>query len=95
MASLKTTLLMALILAVFYQQIEATCVTCPKECCFDVKKGLPIPRRNLDFYYKTSSECHLKAVVLVNKKGIPICANPQMSWVKKAMTVLPHKMNSS
>uniref|UniRef100_A0A8D2JB11 Uncharacterized protein n=1 Tax=Varanus komodoensis TaxID=61221 RepID=A0A8D2JB11_VARKO len=32
---------------------------------------------------------------LVNKKGIPICANPQMSWVKKAMTVLPHKMNSS
>ncbi|XP_062997181.1 C-C motif chemokine 3-like [Elgaria multicarinata webbii] len=91
MASLKPALLLALLLAISYQHVAAMCLSCPKECCFAVRRGLPILRKNMASYYKITSDCYLNAVVLVMKSGRRICVDPTTPWVKRAIADLPEK----
>nr|XP_014425412.1 C-C motif chemokine 4-like isoform X1 [Pelodiscus sinensis] len=50
-------------------------------CCFS-HSARPIPRRMVLGYYDTSGKCTLPAIVLITKKGRPICADPGEAWVQ-------------
>ncbi|XP_062997325.1 C-C motif chemokine 17-like [Elgaria multicarinata webbii] len=91
MASLKPALLLALLLAISYQLVAASPPTVPRECCFSVKKGRPLPIRDIVSYYWTPSECYLRAVVFVMKRGSMVCLDPDTRWVRSAIRRLPEK----
>ncbi|XP_062817895.1 eotaxin-like [Anolis carolinensis] len=91
MAGLKTALFLALLLTLFYQQVAAVCPSCPKECCFAVRKGRPLRANIMASYYRTTSDCYLNALVLVLKSGKRICVNPKSPWVKGVIGRLPEK----
>ncbi|NXI97982.1 CCL4 protein, partial [Psophia crepitans] len=59
----------------------------PVECCFKyVKNRLRLS--NLKDFYLSPKECFSPAIVFENKEGKKICADPEMSWVKKAVEML-------
>ncbi|KFP87730.1 C-C motif chemokine 3, partial [Apaloderma vittatum] len=62
----------------------------PFECCFNYVKG-PLPQTNLKDCYLSPKECSFPAVVLVNKKGDKLCADPEATWVKKVVKKLQKK----
>ncbi|NXL64732.1 CCL5 protein, partial [Chordeiles acutipennis] len=59
----------------------------PTECCFDYLKS---SRRltNLKHFYTTPKDCFLPAVVFETRNGRKICADPEISWVQKAVQKL-------
>uniref|UniRef100_A0A8D2J2I9 C-C motif chemokine n=1 Tax=Varanus komodoensis TaxID=61221 RepID=A0A8D2J2I9_VARKO len=69
----------------------AMCPSCPKECCFAVRKGRPLPRRIMASFYKITNDCYLNAIVLVTKTGKQICVDPEATWVRTAMKELPER----
>ncbi|NXG67219.1 CCL5 protein, partial [Hemiprocne comata] len=59
----------------------------PTECCYDYTKfSLRLP--NLKGFYTTPKECSLPAIVFETRSRIKICANPEETWVKKAVAKL-------
>ncbi|NWX15147.1 CCL3 protein, partial [Aegotheles bennettii] len=56
----------------------------PVECCFSYVKS-PLRLTNLKSFYTTPRECLLPAIVFNTRKGTKVCADPEMSWVKKAI----------
>ncbi|NXL50369.1 CCL3 protein, partial [Podilymbus podiceps] len=60
------------------------------ECCFKYRNS-PIRLTNLVDFYKTPEECFYKAIVFETKKGIKICVNPKVAWVKQAVEMLQVK----
>ncbi|XP_053127402.1 C-C motif chemokine 22 [Hemicordylus capensis] len=94
MTSLKTALLVALVLAVACQHVTAFCAPKTVECCEQFRKS-PLRLRDLKCFYWTSNECHLNAVVLVTKDGQRSCADPEKRWVKRAMATLPEEREES
>ncbi|XP_075796827.1 C-C motif chemokine 17-like [Pelodiscus sinensis] len=89
MISLRTALLATFLLAVSYRYATARPDT-PKECCFDYVTG-PIQFTKLVDFYRTSSDCHLQAVVLETHADRKVCADPSKLWVKRAISRLEAK----
>ncbi|NXC16574.1 CCL17 protein, partial [Corythaeola cristata] len=58
------------------------------ECCFEYAKK---PVRRPQSFYQTPRDCSLPAVVIVAANGSEVCADPEQSWVKKAMKKLRRK----
>ncbi|NXS20662.1 CL3L1 protein, partial [Mystacornis crossleyi] len=56
--------------------------TNPITCCFRYFSR-PIPRSMISSAYRTSNSCSEPAVVLVTKKGMQVCADPEAGWVQK------------
>ncbi|KGL87539.1 C-C motif chemokine 5, partial [Charadrius vociferus] len=56
----------------------------PSECCFSYIK-FPLRLAKLKGFYMTPKECFSSAVVFETRNGTKICANPEMTWVKKAV----------
>ncbi|NWZ52170.1 CCL5 protein, partial [Haliaeetus albicilla] len=54
------------------------------ECCFSYIKS-PLRLANLKGFYRTPKECFSPAIVFETRNGIKVCANPQMTWVEKAV----------
>ncbi|KAM4833487.1 C-C motif chemokine 22 [Thomomys bottae] len=91
MASLQAPLLAALLLllVVFQASDTAPYGTNVEDsvCCRDyIRRTLPLSviRR----VYWTSDSCHRPGVVLETIRGLEICANPRMPWVKKILQKL-------
>ncbi|KFP53675.1 C-C motif chemokine 14, partial [Cathartes aura] len=59
----------------------------PSECCFSYVKS-PVRLANLKDFYTTPKECFFSAVVFETRKGNKVCANPEMTWVDKAVKSL-------
>ncbi|KFV14649.1 C-C motif chemokine 3, partial [Pterocles gutturalis] len=55
--------------------------TIPTVCCFTYVSQR-LPRSAISSAYTTSSSCSQPAVILVTKKGIKVCADPQAPWVQ-------------
>ncbi|NWT01281.1 CCL5 protein, partial [Mionectes macconnelli] len=51
-------------------------------CCFKYMSR-PVPRRIIASAHRTSSACPKPAVVLVTRKGIMLCADPEARWVQQ------------
>ncbi|XP_058415318.1 C-C motif chemokine 3-like [Diceros bicornis minor] len=47
-----------------------------------------IPRKFVDDYYETSSQCSKPGVIFQIKKGRQVCADPAEVWVQEYMTDL-------
>ncbi|NWI85333.1 CCL14 protein, partial [Pitta sordida] len=62
----------------------------PVECCFSYAKG-PLRLTNLENFYQTPSECFSPAIVFEIKNGNKVCANPEDSWVRRAVGRLQKK----
>ncbi|XP_069848765.1 C-C motif chemokine 22 [Dipodomys merriami] len=91
MAGLQAPLLAALLLLfmVFQASDSAPYGTNVEDsvCCRDyIRRALPLSviRR----VYWTSDSCHRPGVVLETIRGLEICANPRMPWVKKLLRKL-------
>ncbi|NWW04541.1 CCL3 protein, partial [Oreocharis arfaki] len=50
-------------------------------CCFSYVSR-PLPRRFISSAYRTSNSCSKPAVVLVTRKGMKVCADPEARWVQ-------------
>ncbi|KAK1171414.1 hypothetical protein AOXY_G6226 [Acipenser oxyrinchus oxyrinchus] len=59
----------------------------PSICCFRFQK-VPIPISLLASYKETSDQCPRSGVVFVTRRGIHVCANPEVKWVKNQMSHL-------
>ncbi|XP_038609276.1 C-C motif chemokine 22 [Tachyglossus aculeatus] len=59
-------------------------------CCTEFVKW-PVRYRYLTDFYFTSLSCRRRGIVLKTVKNLEICADPQMSWVKKAIHLLKSK----
>ncbi|NXU27734.1 CCL14 protein, partial [Thalassarche chlororhynchos] len=59
----------------------------PPECCFNYIKSR-IRLANLKGFYITPNECFSPAIVFETRNGTKLCANPEMTWVEKAVEKL-------
>ncbi|XP_038169270.1 C-C motif chemokine 22 [Arvicola amphibius] len=88
MASLRTVLLVALVLlAVVVQTPDAAPYGTNVEdsiCCQDYMRH-PLPTRVVKEYFWTSKSCRKPGVVLITIKNRDICADPRMPWVKRLL----------
>ncbi|KAM9227980.1 C-C motif chemokine 17 [Leptosomus discolor] len=62
----------------------------PFECCFSYIKS-PIRLANLKSSYKTPKDCFCQAIVFETRNGSKVCADPEMTWVQKAVQRLQKK----
>uniref|UniRef100_A0AAR2L5F1 C-C motif chemokine n=1 Tax=Pygocentrus nattereri TaxID=42514 RepID=A0AAR2L5F1_PYGNA len=58
----------------------------PKECCFRFYTR-PIPLFVIRDYKETRRDCPRAGVILTTKRG-PVCADPGVRWVKRAMDII-------
>ncbi|KAM6065130.1 C-C motif chemokine 17 [Theristicus caerulescens] len=82
----RTVLLFMLLLT--FSLHRAAAKFTPTECCFEYAQK---PIRHMKGFYETPSDCSLPAVVIVAATGAEVCADPEQSWVKKAMKKLQRK----
>nr|CAI9701499.1 unnamed protein product [Rangifer tarandus platyrhynchus] len=54
----------------------------PTDCCFSFVSR-QIPRKFVDDYYETSSQCSQPGVVFKTKRGRQVCADPSEDWVQE------------
>ncbi|CAI9162604.1 unnamed protein product [Rangifer tarandus platyrhynchus] len=54
----------------------------PADCCFSFVSR-QIPRKFVDDYYETSSQCSQPGVVFKTKRGRQVCADPSEDWVQE------------
>ncbi|XP_012606867.1 C-C motif chemokine 22 [Microcebus murinus] len=91
MASLRTSLLVALVLlAVALQATEAGPYGANVEdsvCCRDFLRW-PLPLRKVKEFYWTSHSCRRPGVVLLTTRNRQICADPRLPWVQKIINRL-------
>ncbi|XP_073091360.1 C-C motif chemokine 3-like isoform X1 [Manis javanica] len=59
----------------------------PTACCF-FYVSRKIPRKFVDNYYETSSQCSKPGVIFQTKRGRQICADPGKVWVREYITYL-------
>ncbi|XP_073692093.1 C-C motif chemokine 13-like [Garra rufa] len=59
-------------------------VNTPSECCFKFY-GRKISVHKLDSYMETRMDCLKPGVIFVTKKGLRLCADPKLSWVRNVM----------
>uniref|UniRef100_A0A4W2GI76 C-C motif chemokine n=1 Tax=Bos indicus x Bos taurus TaxID=30522 RepID=A0A4W2GI76_BOBOX len=59
----------------------------PTDCCFSFVSR-QIPRKLVDDYYETSSQCSKPGIIFQTKKGRQVCANPTEDWVQEYITDL-------
>ncbi|NXY17040.1 CCL14 protein, partial [Atrichornis clamosus] len=56
----------------------------PSECCFRYVNS-PLRLANLKVFYSTPRECFSPAIVFETRKGDKVCANPEDTWVQRAV----------
>ncbi|XP_066576167.1 C-C motif chemokine 4 homolog [Amia ocellicauda] len=81
----------ALLLAVLCSSTLGQNSNLPSECCFSYYPKL-IPKRLIEQYENTRSDCSQPGVILISLKKIRICANPSVQWVKDIMNRLNEKL---
>ncbi|KAL1287702.1 CCL18 [Ovibos moschatus] len=59
----------------------------PTACCFSFVSR-QIPRKFVDDYYETSSQCSKPGVIFKTKRGRQVCADPSEDWVQEYITDL-------
>uniref|UniRef100_A0A8C2RBW2 C-C motif chemokine n=1 Tax=Capra hircus TaxID=9925 RepID=A0A8C2RBW2_CAPHI len=62
----------------------------PTACCFSFVSR-QIPRKFVDDYYETSSQCSKPGVIFQTRNGRSICADPGQAWVQKYIKYLDQK----
>ncbi|NXS39615.1 CCL14 protein, partial [Balaeniceps rex] len=62
----------------------------PSECCFSYIKS-PLRLAKLKGFYTTPKECFSPAIVFETRNGTKVCANPEITWVEKAVERLQKK----
>ncbi|NXX56377.1 CCL14 protein, partial [Scopus umbretta] len=69
----------------------------PSECCFSYVKSL-LQLVNLKSFYTTPNKCFSPEIFLVispllfeTRNGTKVCANPEITWVEKAVEMLQKK----
>ncbi|KYO27045.1 C-C motif chemokine 17 [Alligator mississippiensis] len=82
--TMRTALLVILVLVVSCQCCKAAPAYMPKECCFELFTGVIQLSKLVDFY-RISEGCPVLAVVFETIAGRKICADPSKNWVKKAV----------
>ncbi|XP_072496343.1 C-C motif chemokine 26 [Notamacropus eugenii] len=58
-----------------------------KYCC-EKYSSRPIPRKLVQTFELTRSNCGLSAVIFITKKGQKVCANPKAEWTQKYVASL-------
>ncbi|NWV08830.1 CCL4 protein, partial [Ptilonorhynchus violaceus] len=56
-------------------------------CCVTYARH-KLPWKRIQRHYVTSTNCPQPAVVFITKKGLPVCANPNDTWVQKYLQSL-------
>ncbi|XP_046708569.1 C-C motif chemokine 18-like [Silurus meridionalis] len=56
-------------------------------CCFEFHKT-PVPAENIVTAEQTRMDCTLPGVILTTKKGLQICADPEVDWVKQIIKII-------
>ncbi|XP_026209049.1 C-C motif chemokine 4 homolog [Anabas testudineus] len=59
----------------------------PKECCFKFYPN-KVKKSFISSFYRTDKRCSNTGVILVTKKNIHICVDPEVPWVKNIMKTL-------
>ncbi|XP_055435641.1 C-C motif chemokine 3-like [Bubalus kerabau] len=59
----------------------------PTDCCFSFVSR-QIPRKFVDDYYETSSQCSKPGIIFKTKRGRQVCADPSEDWVQEYITDL-------
>uniref|UniRef100_A0A4W2E860 C-C motif chemokine n=1 Tax=Bos indicus x Bos taurus TaxID=30522 RepID=A0A4W2E860_BOBOX len=54
----------------------------PTDCCFSFVSR-QIPRKFVDDYYETSSQCSKPGIIFKTKRGRQVCADPSEDWVQE------------
>ncbi|XP_053361363.1 C-C motif chemokine 4-like isoform X2 [Clarias gariepinus] len=63
-----------------------------KTCCSNPTK-VRIPLKNIVTYWKTSSSCHLQAIVFKTVVGKMLCLDPDVAWVSGHMKSVDARKN--
>ncbi|CAM4526016.1 hypothetical protein PO909_023858 [Leuciscus waleckii] len=77
------------LLAVAFLQsgVLANNANMPDECCFKYyQRKLHITK--ITSYVETNIDCSKPGTILVTPKGLRICVNPGLSWVKSALKMI-------
>ncbi|XP_036423661.1 C-C motif chemokine 3-like 1 [Colossoma macropomum] len=72
--------LLVLLLLCSLQLTSSAPAELSSDCCTKLTK-MKIPLVFVESYWKTSSNCPLKAIVFLTKKGNKICVDPDAVWV--------------
>ncbi|NP_001108413.1 C-C motif chemokine 3-like [Equus przewalskii] len=59
----------------------------PTACCFSYVSR-QIPRKFINDYYETSSQCSKPAIIFQTKRSRQVCADPSEAWVQEYVTDL-------
>ncbi|XP_040857560.1 C-C motif chemokine 3-like [Ochotona curzoniae] len=59
----------------------------PTACCF-LYVSRQIPRKLVNDYYETSSQCSKPGIIFQTKRGRQVCADPSETWVQEYITEL-------
>ncbi|XP_067258284.1 C-C motif chemokine 36.1 [Chanodichthys erythropterus] len=80
------------LLAVAFLQfgVLANHANTPGECCFKYY-ARKIPIAKIISYMETSMDCSKRGVILVTQKGLRICVNPELSWVKSTIKTIDER----
>ncbi|XP_075571113.1 regakine-1-like [Pelecanus crispus] len=87
MLSARTVLVLAMLLTL------SPCCDADKEhcrppiplCTICSYRKSPLQLANLKGFYRTPKECFFPAMVFETRNGTKICANPEITWVEKAV----------
>ncbi|KAG9272034.1 monocyte chemotactic protein 1B-like [Astyanax mexicanus] len=90
MRSLFALLLVLLLCSVQLASCDYQGAHVPLECCFKFTKG-KIPVARITSYWRTRSNCPVKAVVFKTILGRRFCVDPSASWVKEHMKKPKHQ----
>ncbi|XP_072519320.1 monocyte chemotactic protein 1B-like [Salminus brasiliensis] len=90
--------LSALLVMLLLASLQLTCrgtesTSIPVGCCFNFVK-MKIPLGRITSYWRTSSNCPIKAVIFKTVIGKEFCADPSASWVQEHMNKLPTNKTS-
>ncbi|KAK9955808.1 hypothetical protein ABG768_015659 [Culter alburnus] len=76
-----------LVIAFLQSGVLADDANNPDECCFKYY-ARKIPIAKIASYTETGTDCSKPGVILVTQKGLRICVNPELSWVKSTIKMI-------
>uniref|UniRef100_A0A3B1IS50 C-C motif chemokine n=1 Tax=Astyanax mexicanus TaxID=7994 RepID=A0A3B1IS50_ASTMX len=65
------------------------------DCCFQLTTVKKIPLKMVVSYTETHTDCAVKAIILLTKKGKKFCVDPDAEWVKSHVAALDRRINTT
>ncbi|KAG9272030.1 C-C motif chemokine 22-like [Astyanax mexicanus] len=87
-------LLLVLLLGSLQLSSSAPYGTGVADCCFKFTT-VKIPLKMVKSYTETPSHCAVKAIVILTKKGIHYCVDPESEFVKRQVAALDRRNNTT